>query len=103
MGQEHLKEFEIRFTVDGFGTLEQLAIRHAFEEEIDQALGWTGNGRCNGGDAGGGTQQIDCQVLLVEPAIRTLTPLLKAKSDHFERIEIVSEDRIVVVSDRTRR
>jgi len=103
MTSEHLKSLVIRFTVDGFGTSPQLAIRHELEDIIDEALGWTGNGRCNGGDAGSGTQQLDCQVLLVEPAIRTLTPILQSKSNSFEKIEIATDDRTVIVSKLKKR
>ncbi len=51
--------------------------RHAVEDMIDQCLGWTGNGHCDGGDIGSGTVNIFSFV--VDPAIakKTILALLQ--------------------------
>jgi hypothetical protein len=54
---------EIEYIIDGFGTEEELDKRHRLEEKLDEILGWTGLGNCNGGSIGGGTMEAGCMVV----------------------------------------
>lgn len=81
-------EVVILFNVDGFGTIEQLQTRHAIEEEIDQALGWTGNGQCTGGNSGGDDMQIFCQTVSAEEAIPVIENVLNKHRHLFGHIRI---------------
>lgn len=53
----------IEFRVDGFGSDGDLDRRHALQERIDDLLGWTGIGHCDGGSAGGDTMEVCCYVV----------------------------------------
>lgn len=69
-GYRELKEDEqhmvfVQYKVDGFGTPEDLEKRHEVEALLNECLGWTGNGNCDGGDIGSGTMNV-CS-LVVNP------------------------------------
>lgn len=51
-------ELAIQFKCDGFGTPADLDKRHQIEQWMNNALGWTGLGHCDGGDIGSGTANI---------------------------------------------
>lgn len=68
-GEEHT--VLVQYQVDGFGTPKDLDKRYAIEDLLNEALGWTGNGRCDGGDIGSGTMNVCC--LIVNPYQRRLT------------------------------
>ena len=53
----------IEFNVKGFGTKDQLPQRHALQERMDETLGWTGLGHCDGGSSGSGTMEVCCLVV----------------------------------------
>jgi len=54
-------EFQIllvEFEVDGFGTDADLEKRHRLEDRMNETLGWTGLGHCDGGSIGSGTMEV---------------------------------------------
>ena len=53
----------IEYPVDGMGGEADLAKRHALEDRMDQTLGWTGLGHCDGGSIGSGTMEVCCFVV----------------------------------------
>lgn len=81
-------EVVIILNVDGFGTIEQLQTRHTIEEEIDQALGWTGNGQCTGGNSGGDDMQIFCQTISAKEAIPVIENVLNKHRHLFGHLRI---------------
>jgi predicted DNA-binding WGR domain protein len=57
----------VEYPVDGFGTPKDLEMRLAVEGLLNEALGWTGLGHCDGGSIGSGTMEVAC--LVVSPTI----------------------------------
>ena len=48
----------ISYKIDGWGSKEDLKKRHAIQGIMDESLGWSGNGHCDGGDIGSGEMAI---------------------------------------------
>jgi hypothetical protein len=48
----------IEYAVDGMGTPADLDKRHRLEDRMDDTLGWTGLGACDGGSIGSGTMEV---------------------------------------------
>ncbi len=53
----------IEYQVDGMGSEDDLAKRHQLEDRMNETLGWTGLGACDGGSIGSGTMEI-CNVVV---------------------------------------
>jgi len=53
----------IEFAVDGMGSGTDLDKRHRLQERMDETLGWTGLGHCDGGSIGSGTMEVCCLVV----------------------------------------
>lgn len=51
--------------------------RHKIEELLNDCLGWTGNGHCDGGDIGSGTMNIFCYVVDKNIAVHTILEVLE--------------------------
>jgi hypothetical protein len=73
----------VQYKIRDLGSSEDLEKRHQIEDCLNDCLGWTGNGHCDGGDIGSGEMNVFC--LVVDPwaardaIVRTLgeTGLLK--------------------------
>lgn len=81
-GFEYLEEDELKELVVQYSYKENemqavLELRHCVEELMNECLGWTGNGSCDGGDIGSGTANIFNYVVDVEKAARTIIEELK--------------------------
>lgn len=77
----------VEYAVQGFGTATDLDKRHALESHLDQALGWTGLGHCDGGSIGSGTMEVFCMVVDYEVAERILVEdLAETRFADFARI-----------------
>ncbi|MCJ8015210.1 WGR domain-containing protein [Paenibacillus sp. KQZ6P-2] len=50
--------------------------RHFVEDLMNECLGWTGNGSCDGGDIGSGTANIINYVINVDEALRAIIEVL---------------------------
>lgn len=55
---EDLHTLLIEYKVDGFGTPEELEKRYRLQDRMDETLGWTGLGHCDGGSSGSGTMEV---------------------------------------------
>lgn len=53
----------IEYPVDGMGTASDLEKRHRLEDRMNETLGWTGLGHCDGGSIGSGTMEVFCIVV----------------------------------------
>jgi hypothetical protein len=60
--RSQLRSIIIQYKIDGHGTAADLDKRIAIEELMNERLGWTGLGHCDGGDIGAGTMNIFCYV-----------------------------------------
>lgn len=58
----------IEYDVDGMGTADDLDKRHRLQGRMDETLGWTGLGHCDGGSIGSGTMEVCCFVVDFETA-----------------------------------
>lgn len=70
---EDLETLMIEYAVDGMGTSEDLAKRHALEDRMNETLGWTGLGHCDGGSIGSGTMEVCCLVVDFEIAAKVVS------------------------------
>ncbi|MHC4671402.1 MAG: hypothetical protein ACYTBZ_02860 [Planctomycetota bacterium] len=53
----------VEYAVDEFGTNEDLSKRYALEDKLNELLGWTGLGLCDGGSIGSGTMEACCFIV----------------------------------------
>lgn len=53
----------VEYAVDGFGTPEDLDKRHRLQSRLDDTLGWSGLGHCDGGSIGSDTMEAACYVI----------------------------------------
>jgi hypothetical protein len=62
----------IEFAVNGMGKSTDLDKRHRLQERMDETLGWTGLGHCDGGSIGSGTMEVCCMVVDFDTAKRVI-------------------------------
>ena len=48
----------VEYAVDGMGSRDDVEKRHRLEERMNETLGWTGLGACDGGSIGSGTMEV---------------------------------------------
>jgi hypothetical protein len=63
--------------VAGGGSRPVMSMRHALEERMNETLGWTGLGYCDGGSIGSGTMDVCCFVVDFKIAKRVIEKDLK--------------------------
>ena len=62
----------VEYIVDGMGTVQDVDKRHAIEDRMNETLGWTGLGHCDGGSIGSGTMEVCCFVVDFDIAKRVI-------------------------------
>ena len=67
----------IEYPIDGFGTKQDLEKRHALQGRMDETLGWTCLGHCDGGSTGSGTMEVCCFVVDFDIAKRVIEAILR--------------------------
>ncbi|MFX1237578.1 MAG: hypothetical protein ACFFAS_09935 [Promethearchaeota archaeon] len=67
----------IEYEVDGFGDSNDLDKRYELQDRMDETLGWTGLGHCDGGSIGSGTMEVCCFVVNFELAKKIIEEDLK--------------------------
>ena len=60
---DDLDTLMIEYAVEGMGSTADLDKRHRLEERMNETLGWTGLGNCDGGSIGSGTMEVCCFVV----------------------------------------
>ena len=95
-GYRELKEGEehtllVQYQIDGWGTPEDLDKRHAVEELLNECLGWTGNGNCDGGDIGSGTMNV-CS-LVVDPYLASHTIIAELRENNLLEGAVIAIER----------
>lgn len=58
----------IEFQVNGMGTKSDVEKRHRLQDRMDETLGWSGLGHCDGSSIGSGTMEVCCLVVDFELA-----------------------------------
>lgn len=59
------------------GSKEDVEKRHRLEDRMNETLGWTGLGNCDGGSIGSGTMEVCCFVVDFEIAKKVIEKDLK--------------------------
>jgi hypothetical protein len=67
----------IEFNVDGMGTEKDVEKRQQLQSRMDETLGWTALGFCDGGSIGTGTMEVCCFVVDFEVAKKVIENDLK--------------------------
>jgi hypothetical protein len=62
----------IEYAIEGMGSESDLRKRHALEDRMNETLGWSGLGACDGGSIGSGTMEVCNFVANFEVAKRTI-------------------------------
>ena len=77
----------IEYAVEGHGHTSDVDKRHRLEERMNEALGWTGLGMCDGGSIGSGTMEVCCYVVDFDTAKRVIeTNLRGTEFENYTRI-----------------
>ena len=77
----------IEYEVDGMGNGEDVEKRHRLEDRMNETLGWTGLGACDGGSIGSGTMEVCNFVVDFEVAKKVIESDLKGTEfENFTRI-----------------
>lgn len=50
--------FLVEYAVEGMGTPDDVEKRHRLESRLNETLGWTGLGACDGGSIGSGSMEV---------------------------------------------
>lgn len=62
----------VEYAIDGMGDAAQLDKRHRLEDRLNETLGWTGLGACDGGSIGSGTMETCSFVVDVDLAKKVI-------------------------------
>jgi hypothetical protein len=71
---EHLRTVLVEYQVQGHGSSADLKKRNELEERMNNMLGWSGLGHCDGGSIGSGSMDVCCIVVdfaIAKAAIET--------------------------------
>lgn len=75
--REELYTLIVEFEVEGHGTVEDIDKRERLFERMNDLLGWTGLGHCDGGSIGSGTMEVFCLVVSFQLAKKVIEADLK--------------------------
>jgi hypothetical protein len=67
----------IEYAVNGMGSRADVNKRHRLQDRMDETLGWTALGHCDGGSIGSGTMEVCCFVVDFEIAKSVIAVDLK--------------------------
>jgi hypothetical protein len=70
--ENELPFLTIEFEIAQEGSSTALDKRHRLEARLDELLGWTGLGHCDGGSIGSGSMEVACIVVDVDIAKRVI-------------------------------
>ena len=77
----------VEYSVEGMGNKEDLDKRYALQDKLNETLGWTGLGHCDGGSIGSGTMEVCNFVVDFEIAKQVIENDLKGTEfENFTRI-----------------
>lgn len=84
---EDFKVLLIEYPVAGMGTKKDLKKRDSLQDHLNDLLGWTGLGNCDGGSMGSGTMEACCHVIDFDIAKAVIeTDLASSKFANYSRI-----------------
>jgi hypothetical protein len=77
----------IEYAIEDMGTKEDVEKRHRLQDRMNETLGWTGLGNCDGGSIGSGTMEVCNFVVDFEVAKKVIENDLKGTEfDNYTRI-----------------
>ncbi len=76
LDEDRLIQLVVQYSYEEGEMEATLTKRHSVEDLMNECLGWTGNGACDGGDIGGGTANVFNYVLDVEEALKAILEVL---------------------------
>lgn len=77
----------IEYAVKGMGSAKDVKKRQEIQDRMDNLLGWTGLGHCDGGSIGSGSMEVCCVVVDYETAKRVIeSDLVNSRFSDFSRI-----------------
>ena len=86
---DELHTLLVEYEVEGFGTPDDLDKRHRLEDRMNETLGWTGLGHCDGGSIGSGTMEVCTFVVDANIAKTVISGDLKGTEfENFSRIYV---------------
>lgn len=88
---ESEKALIIEYPVKGTGSPADLNKRNRLEDHLNETLGWTGLGLCDGGSMGSGTMEVFCFVVDFERAKSVIEESLKG-TEFSDYTRICDED-----------
>lgn len=77
---DDLYELVIRYEISGRGAPDDVERAYLIEELMDETLGWTGNGYCEGNDLTDGALNVYCHVVEPNVAGRTIIEELRTNN-----------------------
>lgn len=95
---EDLKSIIIQYKIDDMGDADDIDMRNEIEDIMNEELGWTGLGHCDGGEIRTGTINIFCMVIDVKLAFDVIIQALE-ENEYLEGAVIAKdgEDEFVVL------
>lgn len=91
--QDKVSFLEIEYSIEGFGTEQDLAKRHRLEQKMDEILGWTGLGHSDGGSIGSGTMEVGCMVVDFDIAKKVIEKNLKeTEFENYSKIFTIDQE-----------
>ncbi|MGH8049669.1 MAG: hypothetical protein ACREPB_03310 [Arenimonas sp.] len=60
---DEMRVLLVEYAVVGMGSKADLKKRHSLEDRLNDLLGWTGLGNCDGGSIGSGSMEVCCYVV----------------------------------------
>jgi len=77
----------VEYIIDGFGTPQDIEKIHKLQDHMNETLGWTGLGHCDGNSIGSDTMEVCCFVVNFELAKKVIAKSLKGTEfDDYSRI-----------------
>ncbi|MCC2455177.1 hypothetical protein [Bacillus cereus] len=92
LDEDELIEFVLQYDYKDNQLEAALEKRQQVQEIMDEALGWSGNGHCDGGDIGSGTINVFTFVIDVDKALQTTL-------DELENQQLLDGVKIAYVND----
>ena len=95
--EEDHAEMIVQFKTADSGTVDDLDFRSNVEGLLNETLGWTGNGHCDGGDIGSGTINVFSEVVVPAEAVAATRAALQERGWLDQAVIAVRNDHDYIV------
>ncbi len=72
MSDKDIHKLIVEYKIEGIGKEIDINKRHKLEVKMNEVLGWTGLGHCDGGSMGSGTMEVCCLVVSFDVAKKVI-------------------------------